>query len=315
LKAHNTVIIAVAALVMLVISIPSADAQINPFEFNHSAGIVTLETEEINFKIVGVSDYPHFQWWDPDNPDLDYHMRFVSLFEANDTNVDGVYTKGIDSVIGSRFMLPFTNWDFSGFVTETDGENITAVHFNFTSTTAFDPRPEGFGDWSFLPIISEFDVMTQIRVHFDMDNPSEVKFDVVIDGWVWSYDDSILVFQFVIVQSLHGDGNPEVLPEGFHKTGTKFEFSNGYMEYEGTALAANNTLQVEASYGEGVGLELGESVYLAFEYFGDATMIYDPILGIEPTSSQLLDTTTTLLLVGGIVVVVIAAIVILKVRK
>ena len=299
---------------MLVISIPSADAQSIPFEFGHSAGIVTLETEEINFKIVGVSDYPHFQWWSPDNPDLDYHMRFVSLFEANDTNVDGVYTIGTDSVIGSRFMLPFTNWEFSDFVTDTDGENITAVHFNFTSTTGFDPRPEGFGDWSFLPIISEFDVMVQIRVHFDVANPSEVKFDVVIDGWVWSFEDSILVFQFVIVQSPHGDGNPEVAPDAFHKTGTRFEFTNGYMEYEGTALTANNTLQVKASYGEGVGLELGESVYLAFEYFGDETMIYDPILGIEPTSSQPLDM-NTILLVGGIVIVVIAAIVVLKVKK
>lgn len=207
--------------------------------------------------------------------------------------------------------LPTSDWEFSGFETETEDDIVTAVHFNFTSTTEYDPRPGGqSGNYGMLPDLGEFDVMVQIRVHMDMANPSEVKFDVIVDGWNWTYEGSILVMQFTIVESNHGQGQAERDPSGFqHSTETKFNFANGYMEYEDTALAAQNTLQVKASYGEGVGAEGGESVYLAFEYFGDETLIYDPILGVESASTSILSDPTTLLLIGGIVVVALVLVV------
>ncbi len=313
---HRKVILAILATFMIGIAVPAAAAQGGPVQYNHSAGIVTLSTDSLEIKVVGIDDSPHFHWWSVSDPTIDYHMRFISLFEANDTDSDGIYTKGTDTLVGPRFMLPTADWEFSGFETETDGENITAVHFNFTSTSGFDPRPNGMdNDWSNLPPMSEFDVYVQIRVHIDMDTPSEVKFDVIIDGWNWTYDDSLLVMQFTITESNHGAGHPEVAPGQMHKTGTQFQFENGYMEYEPTALAANNSLQVKASYGEGVGLEAGESVYLSFPYFGNETLVYDPILGVNSaTSTSLIDTPTLILIGGGIAVVAIVAIA-LKLKK
>ncbi len=311
---HMKIILSLLAVGMLAISIPAASAQGNGLQYNHSAGVVTLSTDELSVKVVGANQVPHFFWWDPNNESIDYHMLFVSLFEANDTDGDNVFTRGVDEVIGARFMLPTSGWEFSGFETESEGDNITAVHFNFTTTTEFDPRPMG-ENWQ-IPDMVAFDVMVQIRVHLYMDNPGEVKFDVIIDGWNWTYDSSILVLQFTITESGHGEGMPERNPRGFHKVGTKFNFDNAYMHYEEEALAleSQNSLQVRASYGEGMGGERGESVYLAFEYFGNDTLIYDPVLGIASADTLPLDSTTTLMVVGGVAVVAIVAIW-LKLRK
>jgi hypothetical protein len=253
-------------------------------------------------------------------PDFDYHMRFLSIYEIDDINENGVYDHGIDPHISTKFMLPTTDWDFSGFATETEEGNITAVHFNFTSTASFDPRPEGMtGEWNntWEP---ETDVFVQILVHIDMDRPNEVKFDLVIDGWSWVREnDSLLVFQFVITESNHGDGEPENAPRYFNRTSTKFEFSNGYMEYEPTALAAQNILDVQASHERTTGLYAGESVYLSFPYFGNDTLFYDPIVGINTASvdsaaASIIDI-QTLYLVGGVIGVVAIVAIILKVRK
>jgi hypothetical protein len=165
------------------------------------------------------------------------------------------------------------------------------------------------------------DVYVQILVHIDMDRPNEVKFDLVIDGWVWTRDDSLQVFQFVITESNHGDGEPENAPRYFNRTNTKFEFSNGYFEYEPTALAARNSLQVGASYGETSGLFAGESVYLAFPYYGNETLFYDPIVGLSEDSGESPDSPDstideeTIYLAGGILATVTIVAITLKLRK
>ncbi len=310
---HAKILLSFLAVAMLGIGIPAVAAQNNAMQYQYSNGTASMSTDDLEIRVVGANQFPHFQWWSPTDESIDYNMMFVSLFEANDTDADGVFTYGLDTVVGPRFMLPTFGWEFSGFATDTEGENVTAVHFNFTSTSEFDPRPGG--NYGHLPNLSEFDVMIQIRVHLYMENPGEVKFDVVIDGWQWTYEDSILVMQFTITERNHQSGSSEAAPGNFTKTGTQFNFNNAYMSYEEEALAleAQNTLQVKASYGEGVGQENGQSVYLAFEYFGNDTMVYDPIIGIESADVIPLDT-TTLLIVGGIAVVVVIAIA-LKLKK
>ena len=301
---------------MLGISIPSAAAQSHHLEYEHSAGIVKLSTNDIEIRVVGANEQPHFHWWSPSNPEYDYHMRFLSIYEVDDINENAVYDHGVDPLISPKFMLPTTDWNFSGFVTELDGDNVTAVHFNFTSLTGFDPRPEGVeGEWNNYQDLPEMDVFVQILVHIDMERPNEVKFDLVLGGWTWTRTDSLLVFQFVISESNHGDGEPENAPRYFSRTNTRFEFSNGYMEYEPTALTARNTLNVEASYGATSGLFAGESVYLSFPYFGNETLFYDPIVGLSSGSSVPVLDAPTLYLAGGAVAVVALVAVVLKLKK
>lgn len=310
---NSKLMLAFLALFMLGLGVPMAAAQGNAIQYQNAAGNVTLTTDDIDIRISGVSQTPHFHWWDPDSPDVDYHVMFVKLFEANDTDVDGVFTLNTDMMVGPAYALPTSEWEFEGFEFEMEGDNVTAVHFNLTSTESHDPRPEGLGMGN-LPNMDPFDVMVQLRIHIDLENPGEMKFDVVIDGWEWTHDDSILVLQFTVSESNHGQSAGDRDPTGFSEDATKFSFGAGYMEYEETAMAAQNQIEVKASHGEGTGLEAGESVYLAFEYFGNETLEYDPILGVESETGNIL--TDNILLIAGVgVVIAVVAIVALKARK
>ena len=139
----------------------------------------------------------------------------------------------------------------------------------------------------------------------DLANPDEVKFDVVISGWVWAYEDSILVFQFTLTESTHGTDQGTIEPDDFSHEGSRFDFGEGYMDYVEYAQAGESVVQVQGTYGRGTGQERGKSVYLAFEYFGDETLEYDPTLGIIPivVAGFGIDYNQLLLVVGGVSIV------------
>jgi hypothetical protein len=313
---YKKLILATLAVMLVGIGVPLAAAQGNSIEYQYSAGIVTLTTDDVSIKVTGNNQAPHFHWWDPNSPTVDYHVMFVKMFEANDTNTDGIYTKGTDSMIGAPLVLPTIGWEFSDFVVDEEGGNTTAVHFNFTTTTEFNPRPEGVGmNYSSLPNLPAFNVTIEIRVHLNLSTPGEMKFDLIVQGWEWTYEDSILVLQFNLTESNHGEVQGDSDPSGFHKTGTMFQFEKGYFEYEETALAANNSLQVKASYGESTGAEAGQAIYLAFENFGSETLEYDPILGVEAsTSTGIVPDPMTLALIGGAIVALLLVVVVVKKR-
>jgi len=276
---HKKTIMALA-LFALVASLPLVTAQGNGMQYQHSQGMVELSTDEISVKVTAMNQVPHFHWWNASDPGADYHVMFLKLFEATDNNTDGSYDPENDSLVGAPFALPSSGWDFSGFETEEDsGGNVTAVHFNFTTTETFEPPVTGPG-----PGMPEFDATIQIRVHMDMENPDQMKFDLVVDGWEWAQEDSMLVFQFTISESEHGQNQGNREPSEFAKEGNKFEFGGAFMEYAEEASAGEHQVQVRGTYGQGPEGEAGKSVYLAFEYFGNETLEYDPTIGVSTVS-------------------------------
>lgn len=293
--------------------VPLAAAQSTGILYQHSAGIVSLETDDIAVKVTGNDQAPHFHWWDPNSPSVDYHVMFVKMFEANDTNVNGAFDNDTDVMIGAPFVLPTAGWDFSGFETVEEEGNITEVHFNFTTEATYDPRPEGTGvDYGNLPSLPAFDVNVSINVHMYLDTPGEFKFDLIVEGWGWTYEDSILVIMFTVTESAHGQAQGDRDPSGFQRDGTKFQFENGYFEYEETALAANNTLEVKASYGDASGGYSGNAIYLSFENFGDETLKYDPVLGVLPSEPGFILDPMTLGIVAGAAVIILLAVVLFR---
>ena len=230
------------------------------------------------------------------------------MFEADDTNADGAFDSETDRIVGVPYLLPSSNWEFSGFDVVEEDSVATEVHFNFTVTETFIPDipapPIG------LPV--SFDVTIQIRVHIDVVNPHEMKFDVVISGWTWAYEDSILVFQFTVTESAHGADQGTIEPGDFSQEGSQFDFGEGYMDYVEYAQAGESVIQVQGTHGQGTGQERGKSIYLAFEYFGDEILEYDPIIGIVSFADGFgIDHNQLLLLVGGVSIV---ALVILSAR-
>ncbi len=312
---NTKTLIAISTLVILGMTMPVAAVGTGAIQYQYTAGMIALQTEDIGVMIPAAGEVPHFRWWDPNNTEQDYHMMFVKLFEANDTNSDGVFTLGTDHIIGPAFALPTTDWEFSGFDVEYGEDNNTsAVHFNLTSTTTHDPRPAGNPQYGMLPYMQPFNVTIQIRVHISTQSLSSIKFDIILAGWQWTYNDSILVLQFTLTQSKHGAASGTNAPEGLYQEQTRFQFGNGYMQYEPTALAAQNTIQVKASHGVGTGSESGEAIYLAFENFGNDTLVYDPTIGIgyDGTVGLIPLTPEMLLVVSGLMVLFVAVAVIIR---
>ncbi len=319
---------------ILLASVPAAIAQGNGIGYQYSSGMASLTTEKIGVRVSAYNQVPHFQWWNVTSPGNDYHVMFLKLFEANDTNGDGIFDPEVDRLVGVPFLLPSGNWNFSGFQTVEEDSVVTEVHFNFTTTETYTFTTPTTPTTVPSQTPSSFDVTIQIRVHINTANPEEMKFDLILSGWVWTYDDSILVFQFTITESEHGADQGVVEPSTFAQEGNRFQFGEAYMEFAQQAEAGTTAIPVNGTSGEGTGDEAGTSVYLAFGYFGNETLEYDPILGISSTSDdgtddgsadgsddgsdgsigQILGDNQLLLFAGGIFVVVLV-IAVLKVKR
>ncbi len=317
--------VAVIAALVLITSIPFATAQgQGMMNYQYSAGMATVTTEDIGVKVTAQNQVPHFMWWNATSPDEDYHVMFLKLFEAEDTNADGAYDPEVDRIIGAPYLLPSSNWNFSGFnVIETEF-NTTEIHFNFTKTETFTPPTPVTTTVTTPSQMSEFNVTIQLRVHISSANPDEMKFDIIISGWEWTSQDSLLVFQFTITMSDHGAEQGDREPPVFAQEGNKFKFGEGYFEFANQAKAGETNIQVQGIQGSPTGEEMGKSVYLAFEYFGNETLEYDPVLGIS--SSGATDGTDTgdggviidynqLMLVAGGLSVIVLVLVIVKMKR
>ncbi len=296
----QTQLIAALAALVLFASMPYVTAQGSGIEYQYALGMVNLTTDDIGVRVSAFNQVPHFHWWNASVPGTDYHVMFLKLFEANDIDDDGAFNPETDRIVGVPYLLPSSNWNFSGFDVVEQDSVASEVHFNFTVTETYIP------DISGLPIEMpvSFDVTIQIRVHIDVANPQEMKFDVIISGWTWAHEDSILVFQFTVTESTHGADQGTIAPSGFSHEGSRFNFGEGYMEYVEYAQAGESMVQVQGTHGQGTGEESGKSIYLAFEYFGDETLEYDPIIGIIPIADSFgIDYNQLLLMVGGVSIV------------
>jgi hypothetical protein len=304
------------ALSALLASVPFVAAQSSGIEYQHANGVVSLTTDAIGVKVTAYNQVPHFHFWDENDttPGADYHVLFSNIFEANDTNDNGVYDAGVDHRYGDPYTLPATDWDFSGFVTEQEGDTVTAVHFNFTNSETFSPPVTTV----LADMPTSMDLEIEIRVHINLTNSNEMKFDFSLEGWEWMYEDSLLVFQFTVAESEHGQNVGTSEPADFDQDsqGYRFEFGDAYMECAKYAFTENGTHQVQmrASHGDAEQNQEGKSVYLAFEYFGNETLDYDPTLGVLSSDVNPLDTATLLLVGGGAAAVIIVAALIVKMR-
>ncbi|MFW9943491.1 MAG: hypothetical protein ACFFB7_00680 [Candidatus Sifarchaeia archaeon] len=316
----NKVVLVTLAAAVLLATAPFAVAQHqHAFHYDHSFGETSITTGEIGVMVNSDGEVPHFRWWNESDPGTDYHVMFSAFFEASDTNEDGAFTPGEDQHVGAIFPLPMADWDFSGFVTEEQNNVVTALHFNFTNTDTI--SHPGSGMMTTMPGMpgmpghtNPMDIEIEIRVHFYLATPDQFKFDLRVSGWEWTYEDSILVFQFRVAESQHLHSGIGQLSEIEHE-GNKFSFGYGWMEYAQNAFAGNasHQVQVHASHGPAVGTHEGNAIFIAFENFGNETLDYDPIIGFTQLGTTWtffgIDYNQLLLLAGGVSIVAVVVIV------
>ena len=164
------------------------------FQYQYNAGNqqVTLTTPKLDIRVTTGGNVPHFMFWDPNiaqaNHRIIYHVQFVQLIEFNDTDGDGVYSPGSDMVVAPILALGSVDWLFIGFITEEDNGDVTAIHFNFTLNEVDGSRYDS--------------LYMELRCHVNAIKTNELKFDIVMMGWPWANNESLLALRWdLMIQS------------------------------------------------------------------------------------------------------------------
>ncbi|OLS23129.1 MAG: hypothetical protein HeimC2_27470 [Candidatus Heimdallarchaeota archaeon LC_2] len=212
----------------------------------------TVQTDGLVVEIKGGFNVPFYFFWSTDSPDVKYKIQMDSIFEANDSNINGVYDLASDKKVpGSGITLASLTWEFSDLTTETNslGE-VTAIDFSLNTAESMNPTID--------------DTFIQFDNHIDRDSGSQLKFDVIIDNYEFSSPQSMLVLAFKIQSQ--GEASQD---------GQTVSFGDGFFHSENTASDDNGEISVGLSQAN----EDGGKLYLAYEQF-TGKMIHDPTIGV-----------------------------------
>jgi hypothetical protein len=239
------------------------------YQYDAGARQVTLVTPSIDVRVSTAGNVPHFMFWDPTfvdpNTRLTYHVQFYQLIEFNDTNSDGTYTNGTDHVVAPILGLARVSWDFSGFLTETNNSEVTAVHFNFTLNDVQGPG------------ISYDDLYMELRCHINTTNDNELKFDIVISGWPWVYNDTYLALRWDLMVQSPGTHTYRHAYQ-YRYENQNYTFDGAYFAYQHSANVGNDTVDVTCNYEDHPDKTI---FYLVYANFGDDELVHDPIIGLD----------------------------------
>ena len=222
-------------------------------------GKVEIQTETMTVTIEGNQNVPKYDFGPSDNTSDRYSIQFTRIFEGIDENGDGRYDQNVDkSVAGTNNALAAYNWDFSDIIIESADAVTQKIHFNIT------------GDGN--------DVFLQFRNHIDVDTPSELKFDVVIDNYEFTDPSAMFVLAFKLkvpkpdnISNQTVSGNTTAVQEESVNFDGGFFGSENAAEVNGTAVRARMS----------TGLESGANMlYLSYDYF-EGRLVHDPTIGLD----------------------------------
>ncbi|MFW9850901.1 MAG: hypothetical protein ACFFF4_17375 [Candidatus Thorarchaeota archaeon] len=322
-------IIITLVVVFLISSVPYTTAQSVPGIFvainsQRESGDYNVVTSKIrvdgSLRNDGFIDNPIFNFVNatrefPIEEVIWYDFALSAIFEANDTNKDGVFTLGVDQLVGA--IIPFSrrwdSWNYSDFLLEKEGEEgypqvihepeffemdeLTGMHVNYTAnitTSHWDRLVVHPDDWpSVRGHTRTMHIEIMIGVHISSATPDQFMLEFQLTGWDWMYEDSILVFIFSPYVRFDDSLDPDLDAlrnfAAINHEGNRMYFGGGYIEYPQIVSAGNGTDQVEVNatfadidhdywnphYGSDV-----TSIFTAFENFGDNTLDYTLNLGV-----------------------------------
>ncbi len=318
------VLLGVSVTLALLI-VPLASAQNGGIEYSYGAGVATVTTDSMGAKVTASSQVPHFHWWNATSSTTDFHLIFLKFIEVLDLNENGAFDPSQDRIAGVPYLLPMSNWNFSGFNAIEENSIVKSLEFNFSTNAVFLSTITTTPPTTTNPIGTqeqEFEVTIDIHIQINASNPHELKFGIFLSGWKWIYDDSLLAFQFEVSQSPHEDDQGLIAPNNFSQEGNQFTFGPAYMEYAEMAYSGNRTISVKGTSPDTDSEGAGQTIYLAFEHFGNESLFYDPVIGISGSGSgpggdnggivdgYLIDYEQISLLIGSLSIVVLVILVI-----
>ncbi len=290
----------------------------------YQAGNLTLNINNFSIHIL-TDSLPIFQFWDANTPDERYLVRITNLIEYNDTNGDGVPQPSERAPEGN-FALASGTWEISDIQNETDGDELVAIHFNYTLTDITVPR------YSSLYL--------QLRFHLYLENTTiesdglqtfviggrELKFDLVIDEWPWVTEGDQLALS-VLLTSTHGRTIRhrymlQTRTMAWERNENTNNNASAFFRYETQFALCNNSGTFLANLTHGIE-ENGTSpiLYLNYPYFGNSQLVHDPTIGIavatplQPSLPALIVLLTSPLFLAGLAIVAVVVVVLVFRRR
>jgi hypothetical protein len=264
---------------------------------------VTLTTEEMTVRVTTGGEVPHFLFWATNatgsQAPITYHVQCYQMIEFNDTDADASYSPGTDMVARPILALAAIRWNFSGFVTDQEGDTVTAVHFNFTLDEVQGP---GYDD-----------LFIQLRFHMNASSPADLKFDIVISGWPWAYSDTFLALRWDLMIQSPGQHTFQHAHQTQYQSQT-YSFDGAYFSYRNIANAGATEVPVNSSIDEQTDRT---RFYLVYPNFSDETLEHDPTIGLVTPTTQIPGDLVVLFVVGAgaLACGVIAAFIIVRRRN
>ncbi|MHA1213288.1 MAG: hypothetical protein ACTSSH_12635 [Candidatus Heimdallarchaeota archaeon] len=308
------------ALVMIVF-IPAfasmVDAQSDEIGYKASQDGITISTKYMTMKIV--EDKPHFIWWNGNQSTADemYNVQFPKIQEY--FGDDDILDTKMELIGGISYNLLNDDW------TTEIVEDETSLTVTMTLT--------GLANGAELQFIVNVYSEEQPIAGTDqvVEALSEIKFDIVIDNWIFTEGAAGLTIETLALESQQRNRvriRNGTQQENGNATRTMFFESEeqhnnkvAYFEWATFADVSNapdpitvgSTIFQDGSEGEGIGIPGMVQIYLTYPNYGDnVLLVHDPSIGIFPDSFSV--PLVLLPIIGGLTLTA-AIFVILKKRK
>lgn len=329
----NITILSLLTLALLAVSpiITSTLAQPASISYSYQNGQLTLQTDKINVKVTGLSgsgsdNMPHIIFWNPNDNNTIYHLKFIQLIEFIDRDGDQAFQYN-ETVAGNPvFSLAASQWNFSGFVEEENG-----VSCNFTlDSSKIHAGGLNLSGFKMTLAVHIYSVDHQITVNGEnttIRGLYEVKVDIVMSGWDWQTSDpaTMLALRLDLTWQATSEARLRIGLPGGHSVDAGTVINQGeerkifntaevqeqlnftgadsstlaYFKFVDTAQDDSGSLNVTASYST---TESGIKLYLCYPKW-NGTLIHDPTIGVTENILNIPLSATIIIIVGGVIAI------------
>jgi hypothetical protein len=194
---------------------------------------------------------PKYNFWSLRNATQQYKFQFSRMYEATPSKNGQLQMVG-----ASNIAFASLDWLFS--TPQANVNENCEGESTFNITNIGDPKK---GRWSNLTVVN----------HLKNQKAYGVKFDIVIDNYIWTQSDE----SSVLVVEIDLTGNP----------GFSIEEVNGSVRLGDAFFNATNTAQIYPGKNLSVPVDMstsGNTIQLVYGHFpAGASLVHDPLVGLE----------------------------------
>ncbi len=291
------------ALVVILASLPYVVAQqqnellIEICEYDGCSYIISTSLMTVSAER-HAENVPNFGLFSTDDPEDKYYVWISTIFEANDTNKDGIFIPYEDEIVGGLLPLGYYNydrtWNHSNMLSWDEQGHYPELYLDYSANVTFSHQDleliTSAVGWSFIPgHTNPMNIGIVMPFHIQWSRPDQFNLGFQISDWEWSYSDSILVFVLSLTNIMYTEGGTDYLHHNLVHEGNRFTFGKVWIEYPQNASTESAPEQIQVNTAELIanidylGSE-ADLITFAFENFGNETLDSDVFIGLNGTT-------------------------------